>query len=330
MSMPLFPESDPPSQGARLGPRLHALARRGLCFGTSSWKYPGWLGSIYTSERYQTRGRFSKRKFEDECLSEYARTFPAVCGDFSFYQFPSADDWKRLFGESPPTLQIALKAPEEISVGRWPAHPRHGSRGGSVNPAFLDADRFRRGFLDLLEPYHDRVAAVIVEFGTFPRSVFPDAEAFAGRLDEFLAAIPTGHRLAVEIRNPDFLQEAYYAVLARRGVAHVLSAWTRMPELGVQIQDDRAFTADFTVVRALLSRGRTYEQAVARFEPYQTAQAPDPAARSALVAIGRRALVERRPTFVFVNNRLEGNAPTTIEAVATTLEPGEPPTTPPR
>lgn len=320
MTMPLFPELDRPTQAARLGPRLHALARQRLWFGTSSWKYAGWLGSIYSPERYHTRGRFSRSRFEDECLREYALTFPAVCGDFSFYQFPSADYWKRLFGESPATLQVALKAPEEITVARWPQHTRYGGRGGAVNPAFLDADRFTRGFLDLLAPYHARVAAVILEFGAFARSIFPDAESFARRLDEFLAALPAGFRLAVEIRNPDFLGEPYYSVLARRGVAHVFSSWTRMPGLGVQIADDRAFTADFTVVRALLSPGRTYEQAVARFEPYATAQAPDPAVRGALVAIGRRALADQRPAFVFVNNRLEGNAPSTIEAVAAALE----------
>lgn len=320
MPMPLFPELDRPPQAARLGLRLHALARQGLWFGTSSWKYPGWLGSIYSTERYLTRGRFSRKRFDTECLSEFALTFPTVCGDFSFYQFPSADYWKRLFGESPATLQVALKAPEEITVAHWPSHPRYGARGDTANASFLDPGRFMRGFLDLLAPYQDRVAVVILEFGAFARSIFADGAAFSSRLDEFLTALPGGIRLAVEIRNPDFLDEPYYAVLARNGVAHVLSAWTRMPELGVQIADDRAFTADFTVVRALLSKGRTYEQAVARFEPYETVQAPDPAARAALVAIGRRSLAEQRPTFVFVNNRLEGNAPSTIEAVATTLE----------
>ena len=57
----LFPESDePPPQAARLAPRLHELAEKGIYFGTSSWKYPGWVGSIYSESRYQTRGKLSK------------------------------------------------------------------------------------------------------------------------------------------------------------------------------------------------------------------------------------------------------------------------------
>src|SRR5271165_6088891 len=101
--LPLFEEpADRPPQAARLAPKLRALADEGVYFGTSSWKYEGWLGSIYSRARYTTRGRFSKKKFETECLTEYAATFPVVCGDFAFYQFPSRDYWERLFEGSPP------------------------------------------------------------------------------------------------------------------------------------------------------------------------------------------------------------------------------------
>ena len=94
MQPSLFAEHDRPEQAARLAPMLKALAAQGIYFGTSSWKYEGWLGSIYTPERYMTRGKFSRRKFEDECLAEYAETFPAVGGDFSFYQFPAPEYWQ--------------------------------------------------------------------------------------------------------------------------------------------------------------------------------------------------------------------------------------------
>jgi hypothetical protein len=93
-----------------------------------------------------------------------------------------------------------------------------------------------------------------------------------------------------------------------------------MPELARQREMPGAFTADFTVVRALLSKGRTYEQAVERFSPYKLVQEPDHAARHALAEIARDSLRERKSAFVFVNNRLEGNAPTTIEGVVKEME----------
>jgi hypothetical protein len=42
----------------KLATRLRALAEKGIYVGGSSWKYEGWLGQIYTQERYYTRGRF--------------------------------------------------------------------------------------------------------------------------------------------------------------------------------------------------------------------------------------------------------------------------------
>jgi hypothetical protein len=87
----LFDDADErPALAARLAPALRSLAEQGVYFGGSSWKYEGWLGSIYTPGRYATRGQFSRKKFEAECLSEYAQTFPVVGGDFGFYQLPPA------------------------------------------------------------------------------------------------------------------------------------------------------------------------------------------------------------------------------------------------
>jgi uncharacterized protein YecE (DUF72 family) len=316
--MPLLPgfDVDEPMapQASRLSPRLKALADRGVYFGTSSWKYEGWLGSIYNEERYRTRGKLSKKKFDESCLAEYASVFPIVCGDFAFYQFPSADFWARLFESTPANFLFAFKVPEEITVAKWPKHARYGERAGRENAGFLDAGMFASLFTRPLERYANRVAALIFEFGTFPRSTFADADHFLGRLDGFLSSLPGGFRYAVEIRNPEYLGPGYFALLSSHGVAHTLNAWTRMPTLEAQAEMPGAFTADFTVVRALLTKGRAYEQAVQNLEPYELVREPDPAARGALARIATRAVTTRKPAFLFVNNRLEGNAPTTIEA----------------
>src|SRR5262245_10014793 len=95
-NLPLF---DQPSafDRRRLASKLLALAQHGIYFGTSSWRYPGWLGSVYTPERYQYRGKFSKKRFEETSLSEYAETFPLVGCDFSFYGAQPPAFWDKLF-----------------------------------------------------------------------------------------------------------------------------------------------------------------------------------------------------------------------------------------
>jgi uncharacterized protein YecE (DUF72 family) len=299
----------------RLSARLAALASQNIFIGTSSWKYEGWFGQIYTRDRYLTRGRFSQKRFQDECLSEYAETFPIVCGDFSFYQFPSEQYWRKLFGSAPEALQFAFKVPEDVTVSQFPRHPRYGPRAGDDNSSFLDAALFRSAFLDALVPYRPRIAALILEFGSFPKQRFADAGAFLNQLDPFLAALPRDFRYAVEIRNPEFLSPDYFACLRSHGIAHIFSAWTRMPEIGVQMRLRDAHTADFTIARALLRRGRAYEEAVAKFTPYSHVQEPNPDTRDALRALIAHARERHQPSYIFVNNRLEGNAPETIEAI---------------
>jgi uncharacterized protein YecE (DUF72 family) len=299
----------------RLSDRLNALASQNVFIGTSSWKYEGWLGQIYRRDRYLTRGRFSQKRFNDECLNEYAETFPIVCGDFSFYQFPSQQYWSKLFGSAPAKLQFAFKVPGDVTVKQFPRHPRYGARAGDDNSSFMDAPLFQSAFLDLLAPYQARVAVLILEFGHLPRQCFAGTGAFLETLDPFLAALPRDFRYAVEIRNPEFLSPEYFACLRSHGIAHVLNAWTRMPEIGVQMRLRDAETSGFTVARALLRRGRAYEEAVAKFTPYSHVQDPNPEARDALRLLIARARDRHEPSYIFVNNRLEGNAPETIEAI---------------
>ena len=313
-TLPLFDEV-PEYDRTPLGLKLAALADRGILIGTSSWKYPGWIGQIYSEDRYRVRGRFSERRFQAECLGEYAATFPVVCGDFSFYQFPSEQHWQRLFHSAPRTLKYAFKVPEEITVRMFPIHPRYGARAGESNPTFLDAMLLRNAFLDLLEPYREQIAVLVFEFGAFGKQTYRDTSAFVAELDPFLAALPATFRYAIEIRNQEFLTREYFDCLRNHRVAHVFNAWTRMPEISEQMQLPDVFTADFTVARALLRKDRPYEAAVEKFSPYKQVQDPNPDARQALRALISRARERREPSYIFVNNRLEGNAPGTIEAI---------------
>lgn len=316
-NLSLFDDPTPsPSFRAQLAARLRALSSEGIHFGTSSWKYEGWLGQIYSPQRYETRGRFSQKKFDSECLREYAETFPVVCGDFSFYQFPSPSYWQRLFSTAPPSLSFAFKVPEEITVREWPKHARYGARAGRDNDSYLNPDLFSSLFLQPLELYRPQVAVMIFEFGTLPKRHYDSVEPFAADLDNFLRQLPAGWRYAVEIRNKEFLEAPYLDVLRARRVAHVFNSWTRMPELNHQAALPDAYTADFLVSRALLRHGRSYEQAVDKFQPYKEIQEPNPPAREGLRELIEKARQKKQTAFLFVNNRLEGNAPSTIAAVA--------------
>jgi hypothetical protein len=41
-----------------------ALAAQGVFIGTSSWKYEGWMNQLYTSARYEYRGKVEGNALE--------------------------------------------------------------------------------------------------------------------------------------------------------------------------------------------------------------------------------------------------------------------------
>ena len=242
--LPLFSQEEPTDfDRDLLRDRLHTLSARNIFIGGSSWKYEGWLGQIYSRSRYQVRGRFSKRLFEDTCLSEYAGIFPTVCGDFAFYQFPTEAFWAKLFRHTPEGFRWGFKIPEQITVPTWPVHPRYGALAGRENPTFLDAALLEQSLLRALEPYRKQTGVLIFEFGTM-RGVNP-AE-FIRLLDPFLSQLPPGWRYAVEVRNVEFLRPDYFACLRAHEVTHVYNAWTRMPEIVDQLAIPESQTSDLT------------------------------------------------------------------------------------
>ena len=308
---PLFDEPGGFDRSALAG-RLGALAARNIYIGGSSWKYAGGLGQIYSRERYLSRGRFSRKLFEAECLREYAETFSTVCGDFAFYQFPGDEFWRRLLSNVPAAFRFAFKVPEQITCKVFPMHPRYGQQAGKENQSFLDHHMLREMFLRPLAAYGEKTALLIFEFGAFGRRSFAELGEFVDRLDPFLAALPPEFRYAVEIRNPEFLEKDYFACLRGHGVAHVYNAWSKMPELRHQMAIPDSATADFLVCRALLRHGRVYQDAVGMFQPYTEIQDPNPEARESMRVLIGRAREDKKFLFLFVNNRLEGNAPLTI------------------
>jgi uncharacterized protein YecE (DUF72 family) len=301
--------------------QIAALATAGIYVGTSSWKYEGWLGLIYSPERYMryfqaAPPKLAKTRFQRECLAEYATTFKTVCLDAGFYQFPTPQMLEGYFSQVPSDFCLSLKVTEDITVLRFPNLPRYGSKAGQLNPRFLDAELFASQFLAPLVPYQDRVGTLIFEFSHFHPGDWERGREFVAALDTFLDKLPRGWDYAVEVRNESLLHPQYFEVLKLNNVAHTYNSWSRMPPVTEQMRMVGSETADFVAARFLLKPGRSYEQAVQAFQPYREIREPVPDARSALQQLlGRACFSRTRKRYIYVNNRLEGSAPLTIGAV---------------
>ncbi len=295
-----------------------ALAAKGVYVGTSSWKYQGWFGQLYTPERYEYRGKVAKTRFERDCLREYAEVFKTVSVDAAYYTFPGPNYLQTLADAAPEDFRFGFKATDAITIKKFPNLARFGARAGQPNPDFLNAELFATAFLNPCEKIRSKVGVLMFEFTRFWPGDYEHGRDFVNDLDGFLGKLPIGWPYAVEMRNPHWLAPEYFGCLARHRVTHIFNSWDAMPPVSEQM----ALTGSRTnpkliAARFLLKPGRKYEEAVKTFQPYDKVKEPNPDARAAgkaLITEGKAAGPDRE-TFIYVNNRLEGNALETIDAM---------------
>jgi uncharacterized protein YecE (DUF72 family) len=286
---------------------LFRLAAQGIFLGTSSWKYRGWEGLIYRG------GYASEAQFQRVSLREYTSYFPCVGVDFTYYAWPMADMMAYLVESTPENFRMCPKVTKRITLSSFPELPAYGKWAGKKNPDYLSSDLFREQFYEPIRRLQGRLGAVIFEFSG------PLAEDLP-RIRTFFAEIPRDLPYAVEIRNPDLVRPDFYALLKELGVAPAFSLWTRMPPIGQQwaAATEGGGLGDGLplVVLGLLRPGRTYEEAVSAFQPYNETKDIYLEGRKELAWLGFSAMQQGRKAFILVNNRLEGSAPCSAGAVA--------------
>jgi uncharacterized protein YecE (DUF72 family) len=142
-----------------------------LYLGCPVWAYPGWRGALYT--------RDARR---EDFLPQYARVFDAVEGNATFYGLPTEATVRRWCVETPPGFRFSFKFPRVVT-----------------HVAKLEgADRETAAFLGRMALLPDRLGPLLLQLGpNFGARDLP-------RLDRFLAALPAGLAIAVEVRHSDF------------------------------------------------------------------------------------------------------------------------------
>jgi uncharacterized protein YecE (DUF72 family) len=250
-------------------------------------------------------------------LEEYAAfpLFRTVGIDSSFYAPPTEETLAAYARSLPPGFPCVSKVWNQLTVHTF-SKALDKARAGQVNSDFLNPDLFLEAVYEPYQRYFaDHAGPFVFEFQAVARGSGMTAERFAVRLDEFFSALPREGQYGVEIRNEEFLTPMYFAVLREHGVAHVFNSWTRMPSIGDQLDLPGSVTGPFIVARALLQPGRTYDEAVDAFAPYDRIQDPSPPLRQDLLRLIQTAVHTRIPAYLLVNNRAEGSAPMTVAEV---------------
>lgn len=286
-----------------------------LFFGTSTWTYPSWKGLIY-HKKYK-----NEKEFKATSLEEYANfpLFKAVGIDSTFYSPPTPELLNRYASMVPDEFIWISKVWERITIPHYPSHARYGKLAGTKNADFLNS----KLFIDaVLAPYKDdaikhHTGPFVFQFPTISKPLLKETD-FLNSLKRFLEALPTDFMYTIELRNPDLLTNEYFDIINTLGVAHCFNHWNYMPPLVEQMKTAATaggLTSKFFVARILTPRGINYNDAVKLFQPYDSIKKPIPEMRADVVRLAKRAMERNIPAFVIVNNRAEGNSPTTIAEI---------------
>ena len=286
--------------------------------GTSSWYFPGWNGIVYD-------GDFAPTKLSREGLEAYAAhpLLKSVSLDRSFYGPLSVADYLRYAQQVPDDFRFVVKAP--ASVTDAVVRGRRGEPAGP-NPTFLDAriatDEFVRPCLDGLGK---KAGVLVFQFSPLPDTLLADPAALIDRLSAFFTALPPlppepdGTRYAVEIRDASLLTPRFIRALAALGVRYCVGLHARMPDPQRQAAALALLEGDAPgplIVRWSLHGGFKYEQAKAKYEPFDRLVDEDPDTRAALSELAARYALAGQPVIITINNKAEGSAPLSCIALA--------------
>jgi uncharacterized protein YecE (DUF72 family) len=307
-----------------------------VAIGTATDRYAGWLGQIYSRERWAARAtrrthEVGGRPFVEEVLpvesvEEYFEHFGALELDATFYR-PLLDErlhptetfhlLRTYAGHLKEGDRLIVKVPQAVVAPRV----RRGG-GFATNPDYLDADFFtHRFYAPAVKLLHGHLAGILFE-QEYRRAAERDAvEDEAADLERFFRRIPSDKRYHLELRTEAYLAPPVFEVLARTGVGQAFSHWTWLPALSEQFSraGERFFNEGGEVlVRLMTPHGMRYEEAYAKAHPFDRL-VPGMLSERMLgetVALMRAALAAERHITVIVNNRSGGNAPLIAERLA--------------
>jgi len=307
-----------------------------LRLGTASDRYAGWIGQIYSPEKY--KGGIAKRsstiggkRYDDhvlpiESVSEYFEHFSILELDFTFYRplldrdgTPTSNyyvlqNYRKYIGSG---NGLILKVPQAISA-------RGLRRQGKFieNPDYLNPDIFISQFYDPVQDIaEDALIGFIFEQEYQPKGDRMALNEFVEGWDRFFSRIPDDSRYHLEIRTGSLLRKAFFQVLETYGVGQVYSHWTWLPPLMDQFRLNEGKILNSggdCIIRLMTPLKMNYQESFRRAFPFDKlveGMMSDRMIEEA-VQIVHAVIQDGCRANVIINNRAGGNAPMIAQEIS--------------
>lgn len=287
-----------------------------LRIGTCSWKYDSWKGLYYDPE---------KNYSPDDYLRDYARNLNSVEIDQWFWSlFPGSIKLPDLgtvitYAQCvPKDFIFTVKAPNSLTLTHFYAKqpPRYADYAGKSNPYFFD-NQLLIQFLDLLDPLKTKLGPVMFQFEYLNKKKMPSQQDFQNYLHKFISAAPKEYEYAVEIRNPNYLNQRFFDFLKEYELGFVYLDGYYMPPISEIYQKYHPYTASFNIIR--LHGGDRMEIEKQTGSIWNSVISPKPEGLKAAAQIVKENTYKEIVTYVNINNHYEGSAPLTVERFKETI-----------
>jgi uncharacterized protein YecE (DUF72 family) len=198
------------------------MNRDNLRIGTCSWKYDSWRGLVYSSQK------------SFNYLQEYSQQFNTVEIDQWFWSLfgvekislPSPFTVQEYLESVPPDFKFTIKIPNSLTLTHF--YQKNKKDTLLENPHFLSPALFQE-FLRSIEPLRKNLGPLMFQFEYLNKQKMPAQQIFQEKFAQFIQKIDPNYQYAVEIRNPNYLNESYFEFLQAHSLSHVFLQGYYMP-----------------------------------------------------------------------------------------------------
>jgi uncharacterized protein YecE (DUF72 family) len=266
---------------------LNLTEQQKIRIGTCAWSFDEWSGVLYPKDWPSNRW-----------LEFYARYFPAVEIDSTFYSAPSAPVAQRWVEMTPAHFRFSCKMPREIT------HDRR----------LRDCRAQLTAFLRAIEPLAPKLRVILIQL---PPSYGPNAEKVG--LRDFVAQLPADFRFAMEFRDAAWHTPHFIRLLEKHRVCWVWADTSPLNERNQAPFEFQPITTDFLYLRLLGDAVTKYDEHGQRIHRYGKLLWKREAALDSWALRIQRHLDEIRSVWTFANNHYEGFSPETCQRLAERL-----------
>jgi uncharacterized protein YecE (DUF72 family) len=284
-----------------------------LRIGTCHWKYPSWVNLVYSREK------------GINYLEEYARNYSTVEIDQWFWSLfpgnrpvlPDPAAVHEYAGSVPRDFMFTIKVPNSITLTHFYKNKKDGSL--VPNPHFLSVELFK-DFLERIRPLAGLSGPLMFQFEYLNKIKIPGLMEFIAAFGNFLRHIPPDRVYGIEIRNPNYLQPAFFGFLREHNISFVFLQGYYMPDIVPLYRKFKEYLASPVVIRLHgTHRDDIEKQAQNKWNKILIARDRELEEVAAMVG---DLLSGGKDVFLNVNNHYEGSSPLTIERIRKLLSAG--------